>query len=312
MQERDNLHTPVLLHEVISSQKEIQGGVFIDCTFGAGGYTKALLSHGAGRVIGIDRDNTAVEIGWALQKEYPSFSIVKGLFSDVRKIADSFGLSEVDGIVMDIGVSSMQIDNPLRGFSFMQDGPLDMRMGNEGVSAADVVNTFSEKALSEIIFKYGQEKKSRSIAAKIVQRRSLKPFTSTLELAEVIGGVVKRSKDGLHPATRTFQALRIFVNDELQELEKGLQESSLLLAPSGRLSVVTFHSLEDGIVKQFMRSKTGYSVGVSRYVPVSEKPKETSFALVYKKPITPSEEEKKINPRSRSAKLRVMERRTQI
>lgn len=308
---QDNLpHIPVLLKEAVSSLGDVRGKVIVDGTFGAGGYSRALLAAGAARVIAIDRDDVALKIGLDLQKQESAFIIVKGLFSDMGDLVRSCGYSKVDGVVLDIGVSSMQIDNAERGFSFMKDGRLDMRMGDTGITAAEAVNTLAEKELSDIIFKYGQEKKSRTVAAAIVNRRSVKPFETTKDLADLICSVVKRSKDGINPATRTFQALRIYVNDELNELKKGLSAAASLLSDGGRLSVVTFHSLEDGIVKDFMRDKSGYGKGISRYAPaVDDIGKETEFKLVYKKPVLPTQEEIKNNPRSRSAKLRTLEKR---
>ncbi len=302
-------HIPVLLNEAISSLGEVKGKVIIDGTFGAGGYSKALLAAGAKKVIAVDRDDTALAIGLELQKTELAFTIVKGLFSDMADIAASCGFQEVDGVVLDIGVSSMQIDTAERGFSFMKDGALDMRMGLNGITAAEVVNTFPEKELADIIFKYGQERKSRLVASSIVARRSSKPFSSTKDLADVICSVVKRSKDGIHPATRTFQALRIYVNDELNELKKGLEAATSILSCGGRLSVVTFHSLEDGIVKDFMREKAGLNNGTSRYLPSTENACRSEYTLVFKKPVLPTEKEIAENPRSRSAKLRTLEKR---
>jgi len=302
-------HIPVLLNEVISSLGDVKGKIIIDGTFGAGGYSRALLAAGAKKVVGIDRDDVALAIGLELEKDEPDFTVVKGLFSDMKNIAVSCGYDKVDGVVLDIGVSSMQLDNAERGFSFMKDGNLDMRMGDGEITAADVVNNFPEKELADIIFKYGQERRSRQVAAAIVNRRSTKPFTSTKDLAEVICSVVKRANDGIHPATRTFQALRIYVNNELGELEKGLAAAASLLADKGRLSVVTFHSLEDGIVKDFMREKAGLHTGSSRYVPAPlVKETEADFSLVYKKPVVPTQEEITANPRARSAKLRTLQK----
>ena len=302
-------HIPVLLNEAITSLGNVKDKVIIDGTFGAGGYSRALLAAGAKKVIAVDRDDVALAIGLELQKNEPAFTIVKGLFSDMADIAASCGFRSVDGVVLDIGVSSMQLDNAERGFSFMKEGNLDMRMGDGKTTAADVVNTLSEKELADIIFKYGQERKSRQVAAAIVNRRRTQPFTSTKDLAEVICSVVNRANDGIHPATRTFQALRIYVNDELNELKKGLSAAASILTDGGRLSVVTFHSLEDGIVKDFMREKAGLTAGTSRYVPSPlAEMTETNFNIVYKKPILPSEAEIKANPRARSAKLRTLQK----
>ena len=231
--------------------------------------------------------------------------LINARFSKMAEVVSG----KVDGVALDLGVSSMQIDNAERGFSFQKDGALDMRMSGEGMTAADVVNTLPEAELADIIYKYGQERFSRKVAAAIAARRKDMPFTSTLDLAGVVATVVLRAKDGIHPATRTFQALRIYVNDELGELQKGLAAGAALLKPSGKLAVVSFHSLEDGIVKAFMQEKAGKVPAASRYMPVKNEPLAQDFRLLNKKPLLPGDEEVRLNPRSRSAKLRVLEKK---
>ena len=285
------------------------GGVYVDGTFGAGGYSVAILEAANCKVIGIDRDPSAITLASDLKKKYGErLELINARFSQMAEVVNS----KVDGVALDLGVSSMQIDNAERGFSFQKDGALDMRMSGEGITAADVVNTFSETELADIIYKYGQERFSRKVAAAIVARRKNMPFTSTLDLAKVVAAVVARAKDGIHPATRTFQALRIYVNDELDELQKGLAAGAALLKPSGKLAVVSFHSLEDGIVKAFMQEKAGKTPAASRYVPTKNEQFAPDFRLLNKKPLLPSNEEVRLNPRSRSAKLRVLERKEEV
>jgi len=306
MSRPDKLHIPVLLSEVLVALSPKDGGVYVDGTFGAGGYAVAILEAADCKVIGIDRDPSAIALAADLQKKYGKrLELINARFSQMAEVVSG----KVDGVALDLGVSSMQIDNAERGFSFQKDGDLDMRMSGEGITAADVVNTFSETELAEIIYKYGEERFSRRVAAAIVARRADMPFTSTLDLAKVVSAVVPRAKDGIHPATRTFQALRIYINDELDELQKGLVAGAALLKPSGRLAVVSFHSLEDGIVKAFMQEKAGKMPAASRYMPVKKEQPAQDFRLLNKKPLLPSDEEVRLNPRSRSAKLRVLERK---
>ncbi len=265
----DKLHIPVLLNEVLAALSPKDGGVYVDGTFGAGGYAVAILEAANCRVIGIDRDPKAIALASDLQKKYGErLVLINARFSQMAEVVSG----KVDGVALDLGVSSMQIDNAERGFSFQKDGILDMRMSGEGMTAADVVNTLPEAELADIIYKYGQERFSRKVAAAIAARRKDMPFTSTLDLAGVVATVVPRAKDGIHPATRTFQALRIYVNDELGELQKGLAAGAALLKPSGKLAVVSFHSLEDGIVKAFMQEKAGKVPAASRYIPVKNEP----------------------------------------
>jgi len=299
-------HAPVMLNEVLEALAPRDGGVYVDGTFGAGGYTRGILAAADCRVIAIDRDPAAVVRADALKSEFTDqFEFRAGTFGSVREL---IGEQKLDGFVLDIGVSSMQIDQAERGFSFRSDGPLDMRMDNaRGQTAADIVNDTEEEDLANIIYKYGEERKSRYIARAIVTRRAEKKFTRTLDLAEVIRGVVHKSpKDKIDPATRTFQALRIAVNDELGELERALAASIKILKPSGRLVVVSFHSLEDSIVKAFMREKSGAAAGGSRYMPVQEQAP-ALFKLVSRKAIEASADEVSQNPRARSAKLRAAE-----
>lgn len=302
----DKLHIPVLLNEVLAALSPKDGGVYVDGTFGAGGYAVAILEAANCKVIGIDRDPKAIALASDLQKKYGErLVLINARFSKMAEVVSG----KVDGVALDLGVSSMQIDNAERGFSFQKDGALDMRMSGEGMTAADVVNTLPEAELADIIYKYGQERFSRKVAAAIAARRKDMPFTSTLDLAGVIATVVPRAKDGIHPATRTFQALRIYVNDELGELQKGLAAGAALLKPSGKLAVVSFHSLEDGIVKAFMQEKAGKVPAASRYMPVKNEPLAQDFRLLNKKPLLPGDEEVRLNPRSRSAKLRVLEKK---
>ena len=309
MSRPDKLHIPVLLSEVLDALSPRDGGVYVDGTFGAGGYSVAILEAAYCKVIGIDRDPSAIALAADLKKKYGErLELINARFSQMAEVVNS----KVDGVALDLGVSSMQIDNAERGFSFQKDGALDMRMSGEGITAADVVNTFSETELADIIYKYGQERFSRKVAAAIVARRKNMPFTSTLDLAKVVAAVVARAKDGIHPATRTFQALRIYVNDELDELQKGLAAGAALLKPSGKLAVVSFHSLEDGIVKAFMQEKAGKTPAASRYVPTKNEQFAPDFRLLNKKPLLPSNEEVRLNPRSRSAKLRVLERKEEV
>lgn len=295
-------HIPVLMTEVLQALACKEGGVYIDGTFGAGGYTTAILTaNNANQVIGFDRDPEAVRTAMAMEEKYDGrFSFVHDCFGNMAEHVTE----RVDGVVLDLGVSSMQIDQAERGFSFRLDGPLDMRMGKEGLSAKDVVNGFKEKEIADIIFKYGEEKASRRIAAAIVKARNEKPIVSTAQLAEVIHSVMPRPKDGSDSAMRSFQALRIFVNDELGELERALEASIRLLKAGGRLVVVTFHSLEDRIVKNFLIRHSGLEPNENRHAPIALHRDAPLFQVVTKKPIVPGAEELGRNGRSHSAKLR--------
>ena len=301
-------HVPVLLAEVLVALAPQDGQRVIDGTFGAGGYTAALLKAAPGvRVLAIDRDPAAVAGGCSLgEKSAGRLTLVEGRFSELERLAEEAGFAPADGVVLDLGVSSMQLDNPERGFSFQSDGPLDMRMSGTGRTAADIVNEAGEAEIADALFQFGDERRSRAIARAIVARRRERPFTRTVELAETVERVLGRGKvGGRHPATRTFQALRIHVNDELGELVRGLNRAERVLRPGGRLAVVTFHSLEDGLVKTFLQVRAGKRDGGSRHLPpgaVSERA--ASFRFVNAKPVSPSGAELAANPRARSARLR--------
>ena len=298
-------HEPVLLAEVLDALAVDRGGLFLDGTFGAGGYTAAILAaRPENRVVAIDRDPDALAGGAGLVAASAGrLRLVAGRFGDLAAHVEPGSLA---GLVLDIGVSSMQLDEPDRGFSFRQDGPLDMRMEQAGPSAADLVNETEEAELANLIYRYGEERRSRAIARTIVARRRETPFERTADLAAIVAQVV-RAEPGLHPATRTFQALRIAVNDELGQLEAALAASERALAPGGRLAVVTFHSLEDRIVKRFLQERASRAPRASRHMPglADATP---LFSLRGTKPVTAGEAETRRNPRARSAKLRVAER----
>ncbi len=293
-------HIPVMLDEVIKYLNPQDNEVYVDATFGNGGYTTAILEAANCRVIAIDRDPTVLHRVQELKEKYQDrFEFKQGRFGNIDTLIDA----HVDGFVFDIGVSSMQLDNADRGFSFSKEAPLDMRMSLKGTSAADIVNGMEEKELADLIYLYGEEKKSRQIARKIVEARKNKPIETTTELAEIIYSIIHKNFGQINPATRTFQALRIAVNEELFELEKGLEHSSKLLKPQGRLVVVDFHSLEDRIVKKFFNDKSGKNKGVSRYMPQIINNTDMVFKHI-SKAIMPTQAECDINPRARSAKLR--------
>ena len=301
-------HIPVMLNEVVSVLAPKDGEVYVDGTFGAGGYTRAFLEAADCTVVAIDRDPAAFARADALKAEFGERLIfVHGRFGDALDLVQAAGFEKVDGFVLDIGVSSMQIDEGARGFSFRQDGPLDMRMDtSSGETAADIVNSYKEEDLANLIYKYGDERKSRIIARKLCEERSVAPIETTGRLADIIRGVLyKNPKDKSDPATRTFQALRIAVNDELGELERGLQAAEHLLNEGGRLVVVSFHSLEDGIIKSFLYERSGKIAAPSRHLPpAAGEQAAASFQLSPRKPIDPSEAEIQRNSRSRSARLR--------
>lgn len=297
----DAPHVPVLIRPLLDAVAPVTG-LWVDGTFGAGGYARALLKAGAERVIGIDRDPAVFEMAGPWAADWGErLTLVEGTFSDLDRIAGG----PVDGVVLDLGVSSMQLDQAERGFSFLRDGPLDMRMGGDGPSAADLVNTLPEKELADILYQYGEERASRRIARAIVAAR---PLTRTLDLARVIEGCLPRAKPGQsHPATRSFQAIRIAVNDEFGQLVSGLEAAERALKPGGRLAVVTFHSLEDRIVKRFFQLRASTGGGGSRYEP--ERPPETpGFEILTRRAVGPDARELEENPRSRSALLRVARR----
>ncbi|MDF1802725.1 16S rRNA (cytosine(1402)-N(4))-methyltransferase RsmH [Thalassovita sp.] len=299
MSSDDKPHIPVLLRPLLKAVAPVSG-VWLDGTFGAGGYTRGLLAAGADKVIGVDRDPLAFEMAAPWVGEFGDrLELVEGVFSKLDEYA-----SDLDGVVLDLGVSSMQLDLAERGFSFMKDGPLDMRMSQSGPSAADIVNTASESDLADILFNYGEERASRRIARAIVMDRETTPFTTTLQLAGLIERLLPRSKPGQsHPATRSFQALRIAVNDEYGELVGGLEAAERALKPGGQLAVVTFHSIEDRMVKRFLQSRAGKSGG-NRYAPEAHETP-AQFTQKSRKAIGPDDQELQENPRSRSAKLRV-------
>ena len=300
-------HISVLGREVLAWLQPRDGGVYVDATFGAGGYSRAILETAETRVIGIDRDRTAITGGFELvDRSNGRLTLVEDRFSNLAEICAAQGVPSVDGVVMDIGVSSMQLDEATRGFSFRADGPLDMRMGQEGPTAADVVARASESDLANIIYIFGEERHSRSVARAIIAARKEAPITTTRALADLVAKVVRAKPGDIHPATRTFQGLRIFVNGELDELQLALSAAEQVLKPGGRLVVVSFHSLEDRIVKNFVneRAKAG---GGSRHQPeAAQRP--PSFAVLTKRPVTAADDEVLANPRARSAKLRAAER----
>ncbi|MBV6656172.1 MAG: 16S rRNA (cytosine(1402)-N(4))-methyltransferase RsmH [Devosiaceae bacterium] len=307
MTETEASHVPVLLPEVLNALGPIDDQLVVDGTFGAGGYTKAFLEAGA-RVIGLDRDPTAIAAGEALVAQSAGSLVLKQVpFSQMLSALEDAGEETADAVVLDIGVSSMQLDQAERGFSFRHDGPLDMRMGEGALSAADIVNDWPEAALAELIYRYGEERRSRAIARLICEVRQEWRIETTRALANLIEKLLphRRGKGGgpvIHPATRTFQALRIAVNDELGELVRALLAAQHVLAPGGRLVVVTFHSLEDRIVKRFMGPASA-GAGGSRHLPqVDVTP--AAFAPNTKRPVVPGDAELSANPRSRSAKLR--------
>ncbi len=299
-------HVPVLLDEVIAGLAIVEGETHVDGTFGAGGYTRAMLNLGA-RVYAFDRDPSAIREGSGLADESGGrLTLVPERFSRMRQALASQGVSQVDGVALDIGVSSMQFDRPERGFSFQADGPLDMRMGQDGQSAADFLNCADEAEIADVIYRYGEEPKSRRIARAIVAAR---PIERTGQLAEIVrravGWHAGMKKD---PATRTFQAIRIHLNEELDELEGGLEAAEQVLAPGGRLAVVTFHSLEDRLVKRFLRERSGAVPAASRHLPVQAEAGPAPTFEAVAKPVRPGEAELQANPRARSATLRVARR----
>jgi len=284
-----------------------EGGVYVDATFGAGGYSRLILETAGTRVIAIDRDRSAIAGGFDLvDRSGGRLTLVEDRFSHLAEVCAAEGVAAVDGVVMDVGVSSMQLDQASRGFSFRLEGPLDMRMSGQGPSAADVVARASEAELADIIYIFGEERHSRAVARAIVAARKEAPIATTRALADLVARVVRGKPGDIHPATRTFQGLRIFVNEELDELHLALAAAERVLKPGGRLAVVSFHSLEDRIVKDFVnaRSKTG---GGSRHLP-EVKQTAPSFRVLTKRPIVPTDAEIAANPRARSAKLRGAER----
>jgi 16S rRNA (cytosine1402-N4)-methyltransferase len=303
----DLRHVPVLGREAVDMLGARAGGTYVDATFGAGGYSRSILGIPGTRVIGIDRDRTAIAGGFDLvERSAGRLTLVEDRFSNLAEVCAAEGLEAIDGVVMDVGVSSMQLDQAGRGFSFRLDGPLDMRMSSQGPSAADVIAKASETELADIIYIFGEERHSRGVARAIVAARKQAPITTTRALADLVARVVRGKPGEIHPATRTFQGLRIFVNEELDELHLALAAAERVLKPGGRLAVVSFHSLEDRIVKDFLnaRAKAG---GGSRHLPELRQAA-PSFRVLTKRPLAPDEDEVAANPRARSAKLRAAER----
>jgi 16S rRNA (cytosine1402-N4)-methyltransferase len=303
-------HTPVLLNEVIDALNPRDGGVYVDGTLGGGGYARAILDAADCTVLGIDRDPDAIARNEPLLEIYGArLKLIPGRFGDMDSLVRGLGIDGVDGVTLDLGVSSPQIDVAERGFSFAKDGPLDMRMERAGESAADVVNTASETDLSNIVFRLGEERHARRVARAIVRVRQDHPIETTEQLADIVRSVVPKSrKTHTDPATRTFQAIRIHVNDEIGELERGLVGAEQILRPNGRLAVVAFHSLEDRPVKAFLRTRSGGDGRGSRHMPEEAARRTPAWRLPSRRAIRPSDAECNANPRARSARLRVGER----
>jgi 16S rRNA (cytosine1402-N4)-methyltransferase len=303
-------HVPVMLAEVLATLMPQDGATYLDATFGGGGYARAILEAAPGcTVFAIDRDPDAIARGAALAQAFASrLHLVEGRFGDMLALLRDRGIAALDGVVMDLGVSSFQLDQAERGFSFRADGPLDMRMEKSGPSAAELVNSLPERELADIIFRFGEERFARRIARSIVARRAEAPFTTTADLAALVRRAVPRDPSGIDGATRSFQALRIAVNDELGEVERGIAAAMEMLAPGGRLVVVAFHSLEDRIVKQAMAAASGRG-GASRHDPAALSGRaKPAFHLLTPRAMRPQDSECRANPRARSARLRGIER----
>jgi 16S rRNA (cytosine1402-N4)-methyltransferase len=303
-------HAPVMLREVVDAAAPKDGAIVIDATFGGGSYARAFLESADCTVYGIDRDAEAIKRAEPLAAAFPGrLQVLEGPFSELVTLLAGAGISSAQAVVFDLGVSSFQFDTAERGFSFGKEGPLDMRMGQEGLTAADIVNTASAEELANIIWTLGEERQSRRIARAIVDARAEKPIETTGQLAAIIERAVgRRPAERIHPATRTFQGLRIHVNDELGELERGLAAAERLLTPEGRLVVVSFHSLEDRIVKQFLRERSGEGEAVSRHRPAVAATRVPTVTLLSRKAMKPGEDEIAVNPRARSARLRAATR----
>lgn len=305
---RQEGHFPVMLPEVLETLNPQAGGVYLDGTFGGGGYSRALLRSAPCTVHAIDRDPDAIRRGQPLAAASEGrLHLHQGTFSAMKELVGHLG--PFSGIVLDLGVSSFQLDQEERGFSFRHDGPLDMRMSTDGLSAADIVNGEKEEALADILYHYGEERRSRRVARAIVDARQSGPIQTTGQLAEIIRRAVPKERPNFDPATRSFQAIRIAVNDELGELERTLEAAPALLAPGGVFCIVTFHSLEDRMTKRALAKLAGRMAGPSRHTPLSMQRSEApSFELLHTRPRTPAEEELQLNPRSRSARLRALRR----
>lgn len=302
-------HIPVLLAEVLEALALRDGGVYLDGTFGGGGYARAILHHANCTLWAIDRDPDAIARGAAMAAEYPGkLHLVHGRFGDMVALLERHGVRQLDGIVLDLGVSSFQLDQAARGFSFRNDGPLDMRMDHSGPTAADLVNSLPEADLADTLYTLGEERASRRIARAIVTARAEAPILTTGRLAEIIRSVLPPDRNGHHPATRSFQALRIRVNDELGEISAALAQATQLLAPGGRLVILSFHSLEDRLVKNFMTEQGGRRPSPSRHDPRSMIAAAPSrFRVVTARAVRPGDVETTANPRARSARLRALE-----
>jgi 16S rRNA (cytosine1402-N4)-methyltransferase len=316
MSEPMQSHVPVMLPEALRLLAPRDGGVYLDGTFGGGGYARAILEAARCTLWAIDRDPDAIARGASLVVRFPGrLHLIHGRFGNLLDLLAERGVTALDGVVLDVGVSSYQLDDPVRGFSFRGDGPLDMRMERSGPTAADLVNTLPERELADLLFEFGEERASRRIARAIVAARGeaipgREPgITTTARLASIIRGVLPPDRSGIHPATRSFQALRIRVNDELGEIERALDQASRLLSPGGKLVVVSFHSLEDRIVKRFMGEAAGRSPAPSRHDPrgLAARPA-PRFRLLTARPMRPGPAETSANPRARSARLRALER----
>ena len=299
MEEERFLHKSIMLDEVISILNPSENEIYVDCTLGAGGHTRQILKTAKCNVVGIDRDPSAFSLNREEYKAYGKrLSLVEGKFGDLENHISNLGIKKVDAVFLDLGVSSMQLDNAERGFSFRFDAPLDMRMGSDGQTAFEIINKYKEKDLANIIFKYGEERQSRRIAHGIVEKRKNKKIETTFELSEIIKSAVPKKYSKIHPSTKTFQGLRIFLNDELKELYKALIAAENILNENGRLIVIAFHSLEDRIVKNFLRFN---SISEKKYKQGESLP---SFFYKNKRVSKPSDDEIKNNPRARSARLR--------
>ncbi|MCE2517601.1 MAG: 16S rRNA (cytosine(1402)-N(4))-methyltransferase RsmH [Alphaproteobacteria bacterium] len=303
------LHQPVMLNEVLDALQPASKALIIDATFGRGGYSRAILEAGDGMVMAIDRDPDAIAAGALLSAEYDGrLTVMEGPFSTMLNLARGAGITAADAIVFDLGLSSPQLDEAERGFSFRHDGPLDMRMEKSGLNAADFINTATETEIARVIWEFGEERASRRIARAIVKARTEAPITRTTQLATIIRSVMPRPKPGqIDPATRSFQGIRIHINGELDEISAALEAAEQLLKPGGQLVVVSFHSLEDRLVKNFMITRSGQGPRPSRHRPDVERPT-PSFSLERRKPVLPSETETATNPRARSARMRVATR----